>query len=168
MPILYGWKAKDTFRASRAGTASSPKAYTDVKTALDVTCSVEISWLELKIHCIVLRLVTFFVSMQVQTNIDYRNGPAPFFQGKLLKQLGLRIRLCHPPGIACPSPQAARGRDFVIIDIHGVFEVDLYFCDCEHSKDHPTQLLQARLFPATNQYPNTAATFRVLQRFQLL
>lgn len=91
-----------------------------------------------------------------------------FFERTTLKTLGLVIQLGHSPAVSCGNPWLSRGNDFVIIDTHGIHEVALSFCDCEHSQDHATQLLRARLFPATDRYPNTAATFNVLNRFQLL
>lgn len=98
----------------------------------------------------------------------YKEWNGFYFEHTTLKALGLLIQLGHPPGVPCTNPRAARGNDFVIIDTHGIHQVALSFCDCELSKDYATQLLRARLFPATDRYPNTAATFNVLNRFQLL
>ncbi|KAF8867888.1 hypothetical protein BD779DRAFT_1482742, partial [Infundibulicybe gibba] len=65
-----------------------------------------------------------------------------YFEKITLKQLGLRYQLGHPIGHACPNPSQARDGDFV--------------------------LLRARLYPSTTVQPQTAATFRVLESFQLL
>lgn len=91
-----------------------------------------------------------------------------FFERILLKTLGLRIQLGHIPGKVCSQPQAAAGDNFVIIDSDGIHEVGLDFCGCETTSPLVSQLLRARLFPATTLQPRTAATFRVLETFQML
>ncbi|KAG2346965.1 hypothetical protein BDR05DRAFT_974119 [Suillus weaverae] len=61
-------------------------------------------------------------------------------------------------GERCFNQSRAFDNDFVILDINHVHEVML----------HTTQLLQACLYPATSSNPKSAATFRVLQHFQML
>lgn len=85
-----------------------------------------------------------------------------------LKDLGLRIQLGHPPGESCHLPKSAKSDCFLIIDTHGIHEVGLDFCNCERATDILSQLLRYQLYPATVHNPVTAATFRVLQRFQML
>lgn len=85
-----------------------------------------------------------------------------------LKDLGLRIQLGHRVGENCPLPERAYGDSFVVIDIGGIFPVGLDFCNCEKAVDHAIQLLRSRWFPATVRQPKSAATFRVLNTFQLL
>ncbi|KAF6747228.1 hypothetical protein DFP72DRAFT_992589 [Ephemerocybe angulata] len=85
-----------------------------------------------------------------------------------LKSLGLRLQLGHPPGELCENPRSAPNDDFVIIDSDSVHEVGLDFCNCEKTAPSIQQLLRARLFPATVQNPKSAATFRVLETFQML
>ncbi|KAJ7150169.1 hypothetical protein C8R43DRAFT_1128212 [Mycena crocata] len=71
---------------------------------------------------------------------------------KTLADLGMRIQLGHWVGShICLLPEKAPGDDFVIIDEHGVH-----------------RLMMARLYPATIASPRTAATFNVLDRFELL
>ncbi|KAG1801184.1 hypothetical protein EV424DRAFT_1474766 [Suillus variegatus] len=91
-----------------------------------------------------------------------------FFHAVTLKSLGLRIQLGHKAGEACRRPSPAFDDDFVVIDTHGIHEVGLDFCGCEHEASHYKQLLRARLFPATATDPRTAATFAVLKFFHLL
>lgn len=55
-----------------------------------------------------------------------------------------------------------------MIDSHGIHEVGLDYCGCGGHGSMVQQLLRYRLFPATVQNPSTAATFRVLNHFQLL
>jgi hypothetical protein len=85
-----------------------------------------------------------------------------------LRSLGLCIQLGHPTNSDCILPQPAKGEQFVIIDSDGVHEVALDFCGCGTGKTHAIQLLRFGLFPATVQFPATAATFRSLDNFQML
>ncbi|KAJ7120591.1 hypothetical protein C8R43DRAFT_1136756 [Mycena crocata] len=90
------------------------------------------------------------------------------FEKMTLKQLGLRIQLGHwHKRDRCPVPERAPGDDFVIVDDHGVHEVNLDFCGCGGGSQ-TQQLLRAGLLPATSQSPRTGSTFSVLRRFSLL
>ena len=68
----------------------------------------------------------------------------------------------------CPLPQTAFNNDFTVIDADGIHEIALDYCGCQYSLPKTTQLLRARLFPSTVTDPKTAATFRVLETFQML
>ncbi|KAG0695048.1 hypothetical protein DFH29DRAFT_985048 [Suillus ampliporus] len=72
--------------------------------------------------------------------IEHWNGY--YFEDTTLKCLGLRIQLGHA--------------------------VALDFCECLCAQSHATQILRARLYPATCSDPKSAATFRLLQHFQML
>ena len=91
-----------------------------------------------------------------------------FFTSISLKQINLRIQLGHSLGDPCVNPRRAPGDAFVVIDVNGIHEVALDFCECHRMEDHPKQLLRARWFPATVSSPQTAATFNLLEYFQLL
>jgi len=91
-----------------------------------------------------------------------------FFEPTTLKKIGLRIQLGHRAGDHCPNPRNAAGDDFVVIDNNGIHQVGLDYCGCEKAGDLVTQLLRARLYPATITAPKSAATFNVLQFFQVL
>ncbi|KAG1759135.1 hypothetical protein EDD22DRAFT_981161 [Suillus occidentalis] len=91
-----------------------------------------------------------------------------YFYSTTLKQLGLRIQLGDHTEQLCRNPKPAHDNDFVIIDVHGIHEVALDFCDCANAPSHYRQLLRRRLFPATSTDPRTAATFAVLEHFHLL
>ena len=56
----------------------------------------------------------------------------------------------------------------MVLDVHGIHEVGLDFCGCERAMPRTTQLLRYRWYPATSSEPRTAATFRLLETFQLL
>jgi hypothetical protein len=49
-----------------------------------------------------------------------------------------------------------------------VHEVGLDFCGCESAQPHITQSLHVHLFPSTTTDPKSAATFCVLEYFQML
>lgn len=78
------------------------------------------------------------------------------------------MQLGHRIGEKCSVPQRAFGDNFIVIDTGGIFPVGLDFCNCETAVDHAIQLLRSQWFPATTRIPKTAATFRVLNSFQLL
>ena len=85
-----------------------------------------------------------------------------------LKALGLRIQLGHRNSTICILPIPAFNDDFVVLDDHGVHKVNLDFCGCSHAQPHNTQILQRGWYPATVYHPKTAATFHLLECFQLL
>ncbi|KAH9477994.1 hypothetical protein JR316_0010227 [Psilocybe cubensis] len=90
-----------------------------------------------------------------------------YFRKISSKSLGLRIQLGHADGI-CEVPIPAFNDSFVIISVNGIHEVALDYCGCTMAQSRPTQLLRSRLFPSTVSDPKTAATFEVLEYFQLL
>ncbi|KAG1856516.1 hypothetical protein C8R48DRAFT_749130 [Suillus tomentosus] len=91
-----------------------------------------------------------------------------FFERISLKKLGLRVQLGHNPGNHCLNPRPSSGNDFVVIDVNGIHEIGLDFCECETAQIHYKQLLRARWYPATTTDPQTAATFGVLRLYHLL
>ena len=80
----------------------------------------------------------------------------------------MRIQLNHAPGETCCSPYNAADEKFVVIDNDAIHTVALDYCGCSRSVGKVEQLLRFRLFPATTTNPRTAATFRVLETFQML
>lgn len=85
-----------------------------------------------------------------------------------LKALGLRVQLGHSDLSPCSNPENAFNDDFTIIDSDGLHQVSLDYCGCQRADPKRVQLLRARLFPSTIVDPKTAATFRVLETFQML
>ncbi|KIK42783.1 hypothetical protein CY34DRAFT_58396, partial [Suillus luteus UH-Slu-Lm8-n1] len=91
-----------------------------------------------------------------------------FFRPMSLKKLGLRVQLGHAIGENCILPRKAFNDDFVLIDTNGIHEMAVDFCACERSQTHTKQLLRMGWFPSTSVDPRTAATFRLLQHYQIL
>ncbi|KAF8176561.1 hypothetical protein BJ912DRAFT_1024344 [Pholiota molesta] len=98
--------------------------------------------------------------------IQFWNGS--FFEKTTLRSLGLHVQLGHVVGTSCPVPVIPHNDEFTVIDCDGVHQITLRFCGCLHSVHHTAQLLRARLFPSTTTDPRSAATFRVLETFQML
>ncbi|KIM77247.1 hypothetical protein PILCRDRAFT_56005, partial [Piloderma croceum F 1598] len=98
--------------------------------------------------------------------IEKWNGT--FFESTTLKEIGLHIQLGHRAGDHCSNPRNAAGDDFVVVDSNGIHKVGLDYCGCEKACDQVTQLLRARLYPATTTAPKSAATFNTLEFFHLL
>jgi hypothetical protein len=91
-----------------------------------------------------------------------------FFKATTLKALGLRIQLGHRLGHHCTNPHKAWNDAFVVLDITGIHEVGLDFCNREMAQPHFIQLLQFHWFPGSTKNPHTTATFHLLKHFQLL
>jgi hypothetical protein len=68
----------------------------------------------------------------------------------------------------CSNPIPAFNNDFVVVALNGIHEIALDYCGCGQAISRTSQLLQVRLFPSTVTDPKTAATFSVLEHFQLL
>ncbi|KAJ7481682.1 hypothetical protein FB451DRAFT_1444162 [Mycena latifolia] len=81
-----------------------------------------------------------------------------------LKTIGLRVQFGHA-GCLRPLPGHPT---FVVLDLGYIHEVTVDFCGCERRLEmgHARiQLLRRRWFPATEDMPRTAATFRLLDFF---
>ncbi|KAF7351520.1 CxC2 domain-containing protein [Mycena sanguinolenta] len=91
-----------------------------------------------------------------------------FFAKTSLRTLGLRVQLGHAPGDRCAHPQAGYG-EFVVLHHNGIHTVNVDFCGCDsaHRAEHYIQLLRAGWYPASDERPQTAATFQLLDEFHL-
>ncbi|KAJ6613229.1 hypothetical protein B0H10DRAFT_1951632 [Mycena sp. CBHHK59/15] len=89
------------------------------------------------------------------------------FLRQTLKDLGLRIQLGHWHGQErrCPAPEPSTGDDFVVINNHGVHQVNLDYCGCGSGGTPTVQLLRAGLYPSTTINPWIAAAVNVLRWF---
>ncbi|KAF7303544.1 CxC2 domain-containing protein [Mycena indigotica] len=84
-----------------------------------------------------------------------------YFIKTTLHSLGLRIQLAHPPNEICDRPMAGRS-DFVVLAANGIHEVAVDFCGCMGHDADCVQLLKAGWYPATMEFPRTAATLSCL------
>jgi hypothetical protein len=68
----------------------------------------------------------------------------------------------------CYNPQAAHS-EFVVLHDNGIHTINLDFCSCDSAEraEPYIQLLRAGWYPASDERPQTAATFLVLDRFHL-
>ena len=82
--------------------------------------------------------------------------------------MGLCIQLGHEVGDPCINPITGMDDDFVVLDVTGIHEVGLNFCNCTKADNHTKQLLRVKWFPTTVQEPKTVATFNCLRFFHLL
>ncbi|PPQ75117.1 hypothetical protein CVT26_008295 [Gymnopilus dilepis] len=83
-----------------------------------------------------------------------------------LSSLGYRHRLGHY-GKRCPNrSEMSPARKMVIVHTNGFHEVFVEFCACNKSLNQPYQLIDADLFPATLERPETAFTLEILDAFQ--
>ncbi|KAF9028249.1 hypothetical protein BDZ89DRAFT_934883, partial [Hymenopellis radicata] len=88
-----------------------------------------------------------------------------------LAKIGVVVQLGHAPGDDCFSPRFANAKRFVVIDVdQGLQVINLQYCGCTLNAGigFDIQLLRARLYPATTHDPETCATFRALEHFQIL
>ena len=91
-----------------------------------------------------------------------------FFEKSSLYQAGLHIPLGHG-GVKCPCASSEFSL-FSIIDLSGIHQVAINFCDCCENGIIPrhVQLLRAGWFPATFNCPKTAFTFHCLDFYHEL
>ncbi|KAG2112645.1 uncharacterized protein F5147DRAFT_572194, partial [Suillus discolor] len=67
----------------------------------------------------------------------------------------------------CSNPLLIHN-DFAILNINGVHNVILCFCECQTAQSHTTQVLYMHWFPATTLEPKTATTFQLFHNFHIL
>ncbi|EIW81309.1 hypothetical protein CONPUDRAFT_55437, partial [Coniophora puteana RWD-64-598 SS2] len=91
-----------------------------------------------------------------------------FFERDALKNMGLVVQLNHPPGEPCMNPKAAWKGNFTVIDVTGIHNVHVNYCQCQKRIRRFQQLLRASWYPSTTSRPKTAATFNVLEQYHLL
>ncbi|KAJ7828215.1 hypothetical protein B0H14DRAFT_2367149 [Mycena olivaceomarginata] len=90
-----------------------------------------------------------------------------FFVRRSLKALGLVVQLGHPAGKACSAPVRAH-KEFVVIDVTGVHNVAINFCNCDSNIERRQQLMRVCWWPATARDPQTCATFATVRLFRIL
>ena len=91
-----------------------------------------------------------------------------FFEKSTLQDAGLCIQLGHG-GAKCIAPAPGPSK-FIIVDVSGIHNVAIDYCDCRTNGiiPHHIQLLRAGWFPATFIRPQTAFTFHCLDFYHEL
>ncbi|THU88945.1 hypothetical protein K435DRAFT_678933 [Dendrothele bispora CBS 962.96] len=91
-----------------------------------------------------------------------------YFEPVFLRDIGLRIQLGHARGEECQHPR--RGNiGFLVIHTNRIHPVAVDYCDCPgRNVSFRQQCMRHRWFPATQEDPQTCATFRVLDLFHRL
>ncbi|KAL0566206.1 hypothetical protein V5O48_015811 [Marasmius crinis-equi] len=88
------------------------------------------------------------------------------FEDETLQKMGLVIRLNHTAH-PCPSPEKSHQK-LQILDVNGIHNVTVEFCNCERRVEPYLQLLRRDIYLATQKVIKTCATFRLLEHLQLL
>ena len=89
-----------------------------------------------------------------------------FFQDTSLSAIGYFICLGHS-GAQCPIPTNTYTR-MTMLHMNGIHHMNVKFCSCPSSPPQRTQLLRLQLFPATDDHPQTCATFDLLHYAHIL
>lgn len=84
-----------------------------------------------------------------------------------ISRLGHIINLGHG-GAPCPHPTPGSDLFFHIVDVNGIHDTKLRFCNCQANIDRASQLLEHKLFPATMTRPTMAFTFHLLDFYNIL
>lgn len=82
-----------------------------------------------------------------------------------LAELGYILHTGHS-GYRCPRALSDSVRVLQVVHINGQHSIPALFCQCSASyEDEGDQLLKLRLYPASDDRPQTAFTFQLLQHF---
>ena len=81
--------------------------------------------------------------------------------------MGLRVQVGHTNS-SCVNPQPGH-KDFIVLHTNGLHHVAVDFCGCDQRKiSNQQQLIRSEWFPATVHFPQTCATFRLLELFHVV
>ena len=94
-----------------------------------------------------------------------------FFQDTSLDEEGFTLHLCHG-GAPCPEVQFKTSAQdnkkcLVVVDVSGVHQLHVGWCQCDDAPGADIQLLRNCLFPASISNPSTAFTFKLLHYFHI-
>ncbi|KZV59243.1 hypothetical protein PENSPDRAFT_595836, partial [Peniophora sp. CONT] len=84
--------------------------------------------------------------------------------------IGIEIQLMHAPGDICKTYGFKVLEDFHIVHHNGVHAMRVLPCSCQRSAgvDTYAQLMRSKLWPGTNENPQTATTHQCLDQFSRL
>ncbi|KAJ7696889.1 hypothetical protein B0H14DRAFT_2650021 [Mycena olivaceomarginata] len=125
-------------------------------------------WLRLLRDLYLVQLLRWDGCADASADLCPRPGTVFFFAKTSLKEIGLRIQFGHPPHESCTNPQPGNS-GFVVLHHNGIHTVDVDFCGCDSERraEPYVQLLRAGWYPATDERPQTAATFVMLDQFHI-
>jgi hypothetical protein len=96
--------------------------------------------------------------------VEWRDG---YFRRCNNAELNIALALGHH-GAVCPhAPPAPSTRRLTVQDENGIHEVKVIFCRCPSHPSFFSQLLHARILPATVEEPQVGFTFGALHSFQI-
>jgi hypothetical protein len=82
-----------------------------------------------------------------------------------LNKIGLILHLgCHTQHAPCPHPDSTQ--NLTIIHTNGIHNLTVQYCSCSLTMARDLQVFSSRLFPASQQSPQTAFSFEVLDQFR--
>ncbi|KAK7448121.1 hypothetical protein VKT23_013880 [Stygiomarasmius scandens] len=90
------------------------------------------------------------------------------FEPVMLSDLGLVLHLGHLTSEQCPCASVSQVVSLTTLDVTGIHTLNVKTCQCNKEQGFYRQLLRAWLYPASHKTPQTVASFRLLQHFQLL
>ncbi|PPQ95982.1 hypothetical protein CVT26_016198 [Gymnopilus dilepis] len=90
------------------------------------------------------------------------------FRRASLASLGFRLLLGHHGKRCANRGPVSAPRNMIIVHTNGFHHIPVEFCACTGSSSSFYQLVDADLFPATLEKPETAFTFELLDTFQKL
>jgi hypothetical protein len=103
-----------------------------------------------------------------QHAVSIKKWTGHFFQATSLNEEGFTLHLGHD-GAPYPSieGQAEKKKLLVVVDVSGIHQLHIGWCQCEDSPGADIQLLRNLLFPASTLNPSTAFTFKLLRYFHI-
>lgn len=94
-------------------------------------------------------------------------GPDAFFRPTSLYETGFQLHLGHR-GSPCPSQTYAVVQGTLNIGhTNGIHRMQVVYCKCPQVAESHLQLVNHRIYPATDKRPETGYTFALLRHFQL-
>ncbi|KAJ7800107.1 hypothetical protein B0H14DRAFT_2616469 [Mycena olivaceomarginata] len=102
---------------------------------------------------------------RLSSDLREQEWQGTFFKRVSLNSLGLVVQLGHTLGSSCTTMRRGKYK-FTLIDVSGIHNVAVQFCECDQRITHRQQLMRVCWWPATVVYPSTCATFSVIRLFQ--
>lgn len=105
------------------------------------------------------------IFFRLSSDLREQEWQGTFFKRISLNSLGLVVQLGHTPGSSCTTMRRGKYK-FTLIDVSGIHNVAVQFCECDQRITHRQQLMRVCWWPATVVDPSTCATFSVIRLFQ--